>query len=389
MAIYLGGTKIRDLNLGSLKISEAYLGSQKIYPEDILLSKFSILMEPSLSITNSFTTPNGLILNMGDVATMSELEYDNYLNEDGFYPLTFGVDNLDSEFHNQGGIAYFQEHIGESPVDIPNAQVTVYNTADYNYLDGFYRMFGNTPLYHIQMANVNNGDAASLYAGHSIGRVGMVDSKGKEYKFEFRLPKPDPEPGSNFLKVQFLMPSGEPVGFGTVNNNKIQPISGLCISNDYKSSVRNQYMSLYGLDDTSSGMGEYPGTCAERMYQLASLDGYWNSDNSIGTTIDEVILNKGNYMSFLGTSTNEYGFCYPIYLPDLRDNGVLSSQNLAIANSYKMTDWHICFASFIENTNYNPSRWSYMAIKEQYEIGQTIKSVTYDNSTGLITIQFA
>lgn len=158
-------------------------------------SEFSIIMEPSLSFTDTFTTPNGLTLNKNGnyEASMSQLEYDNYLNEDGFYPLTFGTEVLqDWYFYDGLSVAIFQEHTEDSSVAIPNGKVTIYDTSDYNFITGDY--ISSSPyIYELYLNNnVTNKEEVSLYAGHSIGRVGIVDSKGKEYKFEFRIPSTPP-----------------------------------------------------------------------------------------------------------------------------------------------------------------------------------------------------
>lgn len=205
-------------------------------------SEFYILMEPSLSFTNSFTTPNGLTLKYGTnyvVTKMSQLEYDNYLNEDGFYPLTFGIDNLDSEFYHGMTVAVFQDRTEDgSSVAIPNGKVTIYDTADYNFITGRYSdpPYGDYQIYELELNNnVTDNEKASLYAGHSIGRVGMVDSKGKEYKFEFRLPNKtnEPEFTDGYFRYKFrFQDSDEFIGFANENSGiyHTTPVIGLATS---------------------------------------------------------------------------------------------------------------------------------------------------------------
>lgn len=198
-------------------------------------SELYIAMEPSLGFTDSFTTPNGLTLNINDVVPMSQLEYDNYLNEDGFYPLTFGVDNLDYEIYQGFTVAIFQDRAEDgTSVAIPNGKVTIYDTADYNFITGSY--FGSRQIYELGLNDsVTNEEKASLYAGHSIGRVGMVDSKGKEYKFEFRLPNKtnEPEFTDGYFRYKFrFQDSDEFIGFANENSGTYHttPAIGLATS---------------------------------------------------------------------------------------------------------------------------------------------------------------
>lgn len=203
-------------------------------------SELCIVMEPSLSFTDSFTTPNGLTLNISDIMSMSELEYDNYLNEDGFYPLTFGINNLDFEFFHGLTVAIFQERTEDSSVAIPNGKVTIYDTADYNFITGiFYKApssFGGYQIYELALNDsVTDNEKVSLYAGHSIGRVGMVDSKGKEYKFEFRIPNKtnEPEFTDGYFRYKFrFQDSDEFIGFANENSGiyHTTPVIGLATS---------------------------------------------------------------------------------------------------------------------------------------------------------------
>ena len=207
-------------------------------------SELYIVMEPSLSFTDSFTTPNGLTLKYGTdyvIAKMSQLEYDNYLNEDGFYPLTFGIDNLDSEFYQGITVAVFQDRTEDgSSVAIPNGKVTIYDTADYNFITGSYidrtNYGGGYQIYELALNDsVVNGEKASLYAGHSIGRIGMIDSKGKEYKFEFRIPNKtnEPEFTDGYFRYKFrFQDSDEFIGFANENSGiyHTTPVIGLATS---------------------------------------------------------------------------------------------------------------------------------------------------------------
>lgn len=215
--------------------------------------EFYIIMEPSLGFTDSFTTPNGLTLNINDAASMSQLEYDNYLNEDGFYPLTFGIDNLNSDL-GPFTVAIFQDHTEDgSSVAIPNGKVTIYDTADYNFITGRYidqTNYGGYQIYELELNDsVPDNEKASLYAGHSIGRVGMIDSKGKEYKFEFRLPNKtnEPEFTDGYFRYKFrFQDSDEFIGFANENSGiyHTTPVIGLATSaseltssSDYKNNT--------------------------------------------------------------------------------------------------------------------------------------------------------
>ena len=202
-------------------------------------SEFSIIMEPSLSFTDTFTTPNGLTLNKNGnyEASMSQLEYDNYLNEDGFYPLTFGTEVLqDWYFYDALSVAIFQEHTEDSSVAIPNGKVTIYDTSDYNFITGDYISSSSYEIYELYLNNnVTNKEEVSLYAGHSIGRIGMIDSKGKEYKFEFRIPNKtnEPEFTDGYFRYKFrFQDSDEFIGFANENSGTYHtnPVIGLATS---------------------------------------------------------------------------------------------------------------------------------------------------------------
>lgn len=202
-------------------------------------SEFSIIMEPSLSFTDTFTTPNGLTLNKNGnyEASMSQLEYDNYLNEDGFYPLTFGTEVLqDWYFYDALSVAIFQEHTEDSSVAIPNGKVTIYDTSDYNFITGDYISSSSYEIYELYLNNnVTNKEEVSLYAGHSIGRIGMIDSKGKEYKFEFRIPNKtnEPEFTDGYFRYKFrFQDSDEFIGFANENSGiyHTTPVIGLATS---------------------------------------------------------------------------------------------------------------------------------------------------------------
>lgn len=156
-------------------------------------NELAIVMEPSLGFGEGFTTPNGLTLKMNDIVLMSQLEYDNYLNEDGFYPLTFIISDSLSIWEAEYG-NFAEGHITElgtiDNIPIPNANITIYDTADYNITTGAYNSFSD--IYYLRTSLSSFEEDITPYLGHSIGRVGMVDSKGKEYKFEFRIPSTPP-----------------------------------------------------------------------------------------------------------------------------------------------------------------------------------------------------
>lgn len=157
-------------------------------------NELAIVMEPSLGFGEGFTTPNGLTLKMNDIVLMSQLEYDNYLNEDGFYPLTFIISDSLSIWEAEYG-NFAEGHITESGsidnIPIPNANITIYDTADYNITTGAYK--SSSDIYYLRTSLSSFEEDITPYLGHSIGRVGMVDSKGKEYKFEFRIPSTPPQ----------------------------------------------------------------------------------------------------------------------------------------------------------------------------------------------------
>lgn len=100
------------------------------------------------------------------------------------------------------------------------------------------------------------------------------------------------------------------------------------------------------------------------------------------------MIDRG-YIYMLSTGSTgfspAYGYCWPINLVQLKRDGKLSDSELQVANSMKITDWHVNMGEFIENDIY-PGRWS-LKSKNNFDLNRDVTSVTYDPSTEMITIQ--
>lgn len=187
MSVYLGNKSITDLYFNEKKIKEAYFGLKKVYPviQSNYEDQIGILHDYSLAITGTILTANGISLNEGDQVTINQMQYDSYLNKDGYYPIIYIASTTEDLYVYNGFPVLYIVNLSLNE-DIPNPSFQIYNTPEnLNFLN---TEITNETGHKIGYTMYANQNISTQYTNKCIGRVGCM-FYSKEYKFEFSFIK--------------------------------------------------------------------------------------------------------------------------------------------------------------------------------------------------------